>query len=58
LDLLARQFKVYTQPTPGATEEAVYLTARTFSEGQAVPVELDGQPVGSIPLSDFLPPPT
>jgi Uma2 family endonuclease len=50
VNLRDRQVEVYTDPVPDG-----YLSAAVFPEGQRVPVVIDGQQLGLIPVSDILP---
>jgi len=54
VNLPDRRVEVYTDPT-GSGDEPRYATVRHFSAGTAVPVELDGQAVGTIPVDEILP---
>jgi hypothetical protein len=54
VNLPDRRVEVYTDPT-GPSDDPRYQTVRHFAAGTAVPVELDGQTVGSIPVDDILP---
>jgi Uma2 family endonuclease len=50
INLVHRQVEVYTGPGPGG-----YQSCAVFSPGQAVPVVIDGQPMGEIAVDDVLP---
>lgn len=54
VNLPERRVEVYTDPT-GPADEPRYQAVRHFPVGTAVPVELDGQAVGTIPVDDLLP---
>ena len=54
VNLPERRVEVYTDPT-GPGDEPRYATTRVFPAGTAVPVELDGQVVGTIPVDEILP---
>ncbi len=54
VNLPDRRVEVYTEPT-GPGDEPRYPTVRHFPAGTAVPVELDGQVVASIPVDELLP---
>jgi Uma2 family endonuclease len=49
-----RQVEVYTDPDPAAAPPA-YRTRTDYRPGDAVPVSLDGVPVGSVAVADVLP---
>jgi Uma2 family endonuclease len=49
-----RQVEVYTDPDPAANPPA-YRTRTDHPPGDSVPIVLDGQPAGSIPVSDLIP---
>jgi Uma2 family endonuclease len=49
-----RQVEVYADPNPAATPPG-YRTRTDYRPGDAVPVVLDGQPVGSVPVADLIP---
>jgi Uma2 family endonuclease len=54
VNLVDRQIEVSTQPGPGG-----YGTRVDYKPGQSVPVVIDGQPFGQIPVDAILPsPPT
>ncbi|MBX9583920.1 MAG: Uma2 family endonuclease [Gemmataceae bacterium] len=46
--------EVYTDPNPAATPPA-YRSRVDYRPGQDVPVVLDGQPVGAIPVAELIP---
>ena len=52
VNLVDRRVEVYTDPT-GPGDDPRYHTLRVFAAGAAVPVELDGAVVGSIPVDDL-----
>lgn len=54
VNLPERRVEVYTDPT-GPGDEPRYATVRHFPTGTAVPAELDGQTVGTIPVDEILP---
>jgi Uma2 family endonuclease len=54
VNVIDRQVEVYTDPDPAATPPG-YRTRADYRPGDAVPVVLDGQPAGSIPVADLLP---
>lgn len=54
VNLVDRQIEVYADPDPAATPPA-YRTRTDYRPGDAVPVVLDGQPAGSIPVSELIP---
>ncbi|WP_020470795.1 Uma2 family endonuclease [Zavarzinella formosa] len=54
VNLVDRQIEVYDRPTgPSANPE--YATRQTYVAGDSVPVILDGQPIGQIPVNSLLP---
>jgi Uma2 family endonuclease len=54
INLVDRQIEVSTVPSgPGATP--AYANRRDYPLAAAVPLLLDGQPVGTIPVADLLP---
>lgn len=54
INLVERQVEVYTIPSgPGATP--AYANCRDYPVAAAVPLVLDGQPVGTIPVAELLP---
>lgn len=56
VNLQDRQVEVYTDPSgPTDPVDPRYATRRDFPAGDAVPVELDGATVGTIPVDDLLP---
>jgi Uma2 family endonuclease len=54
INLIERIVEVYTDPDPTTTPPA-YRTRTDYPPGQAVPIVLDGQTVGQIPVDDLLP---
>lgn len=54
VNLVDRQVEVYEQPS-GPAANPGYATSRTYKPGDAVPVVLDGNAVGTIPVNDLLP---
>ena len=54
VNLVDRQVEVYTDPDPAASPPA-YRTRTDYRPGDAVPIALDGQPAGSIPVADLIP---
>jgi hypothetical protein len=54
VNLVDRRVEVYTDPN-GPGDDPRYHTLRVFPAGAAVPVELDGAAIGSIPVDDLLP---
>jgi Putative restriction endonuclease len=54
VDLNRRIVEVYTEPF-GKGKQAGYARRLVYREGDAVPVELDGQEVGRVALADLLP---
>jgi Uma2 family endonuclease len=54
VNLPERRVEVYTDPT-GPGDEPRYQAVRHFPVGAAVPVELDGQAVGTVPVDELLP---
>jgi len=54
VNLIDRRVEVYTDPT-GPGDDPRYHTLRVFGPGSAVPVELDGAPVGTIPVDELMP---
>jgi hypothetical protein len=50
INLVHRQVEVYTNPGPEG-----YRSSAIFTEGQSVPVVIDGQPLGQIAVADVLP---
>jgi Uma2 family endonuclease len=49
-----RQVEVYADPDPAANPPA-YRTRTDYRPGDSVPIVLDGQPAGSIPVADLIP---
>jgi Uma2 family endonuclease len=54
VDLNRRLVEVYTQPF-GRGKQAGYGRCAIYREGDRIPVELDGQEVGQVAVSDLLP---
>jgi Uma2 family endonuclease len=54
VNLIDMQIEVYEQPS-GPTVSPDYATRRTYKPGDAVPLVLDGNVVGTIQASDLLP---
>ena len=54
VDLKRRMVEVRTGPF-GKGKQAGYAHCDTYREGDLVPVELDGQEVGRVAVSDLLP---
>jgi Uma2 family endonuclease len=54
VDLNRRIVEVRTGPF-GTGKQAGYAVCHTYREGDMIPVELDGQEVGRVPVSDLLP---
>ena len=52
IDLVHRRVEVYTDPGPEG-----YEMSDVYTEGQSVPVVIDGRPLGLVPVADLLPPP-
>jgi Uma2 family endonuclease len=50
VNLIHRQAEVYADPGPGG-----YRSTAVFTEGQAVPVVVDGRPLGQVAVADLLP---
>jgi Uma2 family endonuclease len=50
VNLVDRQVEVYTDPGPGG-----YASRRDYCAGDAIPVVIDGQPLGQIAVDDILP---
>lgn len=50
VDVNARRVEVYTQPGPRG-----YNTMVTFTEGQSIPLIIDGQEIAEIAVTDLLP---
>jgi Uma2 family endonuclease len=54
INLVDRQIEVYTVPSgPGVTP--AYAARQDYPATDAVPLTLDGRPVGTIPVADLLP---
>lgn len=54
VNLVDRRVEVHTDPS-GPGDDPRYRTLRVFPMGSAVPVELDGTTVGTIPVDDLMP---
>jgi Uma2 family endonuclease len=54
VNLVDRRVEVYTQPS-GPTADPAYGSFRIYQSGDSIPLVLDGNPVGTIPVSDLLP---
>ena len=54
VNLVDRRVEVHTDPS-GPRDDPRYRTLRVFPMGSAVPVELDGTTVGTIPVDDLMP---
>lgn len=54
VNLPERRVEVYTAPSGPAAAEPAYACRQDYVPGSAVPVELDGTLVGSLPVADFL----
>jgi Uma2 family endonuclease len=54
VNIVDKQIEVYTDPDTAA-EPPAYRTRTDYKPGDAVPVTLDGQVVGTIPASELLP---
>jgi Putative restriction endonuclease len=52
INLVERQIEVYTRPGPDG-----YASLAVFKEGQAVPIEIDGQECGALDVRSVLPSP-
>jgi Uma2 family endonuclease len=52
IDLVHRRVEVYADPGPDD-----YARSEVYSEGQSVPVVIDGQQLGLVAVDDILPPP-
>jgi len=48
-----RQIEVYTNPH-GVGDAAAYATRTDYSHGSAVPLVLDGTPLGTVPVADVI----
>jgi Uma2 family endonuclease len=51
VNLTRRRVEVYTDPTPEG-----YGSGRDYHAGEAIPVVIDGQPLGQVAVDDILPP--
>ncbi|MBX9581581.1 MAG: Uma2 family endonuclease, partial [Gemmataceae bacterium] len=54
VNLIDRRVEVHTDPS-GPGDDPRYHTLRVFPAGSAVPVELDGVTVGTVPVDELLP---
>jgi Uma2 family endonuclease len=54
VNLVDRRIEVYTDPS-GPTAVPAYNSAQTYQLGDAVPLNLDGHTVATIPVADMLP---
>lgn len=54
VNVVDRQIEVYGQPS-GTTASATYGTTRVYKPGDSVPLVLDGNAVGVIPVVELLP---
>lgn len=54
VNVVDRQVEVYEQPS-GPTANPGYAACRVYKPGDAVPVVLDGNTIGTIPVNDLLP---
>jgi hypothetical protein len=54
VNLVDRRIEVYSQPT-GPVAVPAYQSFQTYQPGDAVPLVLDGNAVGSVPAADLLP---
>lgn len=54
VNLVDRQVEVYTDPT-GPVSVPVYRRRQDFAAGTTVPLELDGQAVGTVSVDELLP---
>jgi Uma2 family endonuclease len=54
INLVDRRVEVYSQPSGPAAVPA-YGSFQTYQPGDAVPLMLDGVPVGTVPVDDLLP---
>ncbi len=54
VNLVDRQIEVSTQPS-GPTATPSYSSFQTYQSGDAVPLVLDANPVGMVPVADVLP---
>lgn len=52
VNLPSRCVEVYTDPSPVG-----YATRQDYHDGQAIPVVIDGRPLGQVAVSEILPPP-
>jgi Uma2 family endonuclease len=54
INLIDQRIEVYTQPS-GPTPIPAYQSFQTYQPGDAIPLVLDGAPVGTVAASDLLP---
>jgi hypothetical protein len=54
IDLVDQHIEVYTQPS-GATAMAAYGALHTYHRSDAVPLVLDGNTAGTVPVAELLP---
>lgn len=54
VNLVDRRIEVYTQPS-GPTAVPAYASFQIYQPGDAVPLVLDGNTVGTVPANDLLP---
>ncbi len=52
VNLPRRRVEVYTDPTPEG-----YRSRQDYHSGDAIPIVIDGQPIGQVAVDDILPPP-
>jgi Uma2 family endonuclease len=53
-NLVDQRIEVYTQPS-GPSPHLTYGSIQTYQPGDAVPLVLDGNPIGTFPVADLLP---
>ena len=54
INLVDKRIEIYTQPS-GPTPVPAYGAFQTYQPGDAVPLVLDGNTVGTVPVADLLP---
>jgi Uma2 family endonuclease len=54
VNLVDQRIEVYTRPS-GATAVPAYGSFQTYQPGDTIPLVLDGNPVGTVPVADLLP---
>jgi Uma2 family endonuclease len=54
INLVDQRVEVYTQPS-GPTAVPSYGSFQTYQPGDAVPLVLDGNTVGTVPVTELLP---